>query len=130
MTKKTEELIEKAANPPPAPIRRGPVSRLRKEITKVNTLTTPAVENLRKHLKGEKVDKDLVASSKWALETLISFYNAAAREEQVRVARSSAREASKKANRKKETSPAPKSTRSSAPEKGTEVATARLSLTR
>ena len=47
-------------------------SKLRKVETKLLLLKDKALENIEKSVNGEEVDKEVLASSKWTIQTLIS----------------------------------------------------------
>lgn len=70
---------------------RGNVSRLRREITKVSTLTEPACKILYRHLNGEECGDKLLENAKWVLTTLQTLYDTAIREESVKGKKSPSR---------------------------------------
>ena len=60
------------------------VSRLRKTITALEELADTSVENIKKSVEGEEVDKTTLDTSKWVITTIPSLSRAATAEEQLR----------------------------------------------
>ena len=57
-------------------------SKLRQTVEKLRELEPLALENIKKSVEGNQVDKEVLQSSKWALEKISSFTIAAIQEEE------------------------------------------------
>lgn len=72
----------KSANPTGRPKGTGrPVSSLRKTLTKLKTLENKSLENIEKSVNGEEVDKEVLSSSKWVVQQVVSVQKACVSEE-------------------------------------------------
>lgn len=72
----------KSANPNGRPKGTGrPVSSLRKTLTKLKTLENKSLENIEKSVNGEEVDKEVLSSSKWVVQQVVSVQKACVSEE-------------------------------------------------
>lgn len=58
-----------------------PISKLRSTIAKLRELEGKSLENIRRSVEGEDVDKEVLASSKWVISTTVSTVKAALSEE-------------------------------------------------
>lgn len=82
----TRETSWKKGSPSPNPSGRPkgtgkPVSKLRSTIAKLRELETKSLENIRRSVEGEDMDKEVLASSKWVISTTIATVKAALSEE-------------------------------------------------
>lgn len=57
-------------------------SKLRQTVEKLRELEPLALENIKKSVEGNQIDKEVLQSSKWALEKISSFTIAAIQEEE------------------------------------------------
>lgn len=58
-----------------------PISGLRRDLTKLRTLMTKSLENIKASVEGENIDKETLNSSKWVVTTVTSMHRAAISEE-------------------------------------------------
>ena len=65
-------------NPAKKRIRR---SKLRKTLEKLHDLEPKAMENIKKSVDGDEIDKEMLASSKWVVNSLVTMTKAASQDE-------------------------------------------------
>lgn len=58
-----------------------PVSSLRKTLTKLRTLEEKSLENIENSVNGREVDKEVLSSSKWVVQQVVSVQKACVAEE-------------------------------------------------
>lgn len=81
MTKPKEETKERNLGGRPFGSKGIKKSKLRKVETKLLLLKDKALENIEKSVNGEEVDKEVLSSSKWVCNTLVTVSRAAIAEE-------------------------------------------------
>ena len=67
--------------PPTKSGRSKPISGLRRTLTKLKRLEDKSLENIEKSIKGEDIDRESLATSKWLVNTLGTMHKAAVSEE-------------------------------------------------
>ena len=73
---------QSSPNPAGRPRKTGkPVSKLRSTAAKLRELEPQALENIQKSVEGQQVDKEVLASSKWVVTTMVSVMKSALDEE-------------------------------------------------
>lgn len=58
-----------------------PVSSLRRTLSKLKSLETKSLENVERSVNGEEVDKEVLSSSKWVCQQIVSVQKACVAEE-------------------------------------------------
>ena len=72
----------KSGNPNGRPKGTGrPVSSLRKTLKKLRTLEDKSLENIENSVNGKEVDKEVLSSSKWVVQQVVSVQKACVDEE-------------------------------------------------
>ena len=67
--------------PPTKNGRSKPISGLRRTLTKLKKLEGLSLQNIEKSIKGEEIDKESLATSKWLVNTLGTMHKSAVSEE-------------------------------------------------
>ncbi len=57
-------------------------SQLKPVLNRLKRLSTEALDNIQKNVQGHRVDKDVLASSKWVVNTLATIHKAVVSEEE------------------------------------------------
>lgn len=83
MTKNTTSFeAGKSGNPSGRPKGKGrPVSRLRTTLTKLRELEKQALDNIAESVGKKNIDKEVIATSKWVITTIVAVNKAANAEE-------------------------------------------------
>lgn len=84
MTAKVEEVEEEKSKGGRPPGRRNKVrSPLRKTQREIEKFEAKALDNIRRSVEGEEVDREVLTTSKWVVNTKITISRAATAEEQL-----------------------------------------------
>lgn len=70
------------AGRPPGSTNKVKNSKLRKTLNKLREIEDKALENIAKNVRSEEVDKEVLASSKWVITTLVTVQKACVAEEE------------------------------------------------
>ena len=71
----------RGGNPDKPKTKSKPVSTLRKTLSKLRNLESKSLENIEKSVNGEEVDKEVLSSSKWVVQQVVSVQKACVSEE-------------------------------------------------
>lgn len=72
----------KSGNPSGGLKKRAVRSKIRQTIESLREVEPLAIENIKRSVNGQEVDKDVLQSSKWCIEKIVSFTTAAISEEE------------------------------------------------